>query len=53
MLKLLLLFLAFSSYIFGAESVTIPTMNFELSAPDTPQQLVSSLNVLVVLTLLF
>ncbi len=39
--------------IFGAESVTIPTMNFELSAPDSPQQLVSSLNVLVLLTLLF
>ena len=37
----------------GAESVTIPTMNFSLSAPDTPQQLVSSLNVLIVLTLLF
>ncbi|MFA5233784.1 MAG: flagellar type III secretion system pore protein FliP [Sulfurimonas sp.] len=39
--------------LFGAESVAIPTMNFELSAPDTPQQLVSSLNVLVLLTLLF
>ncbi|MBW6487673.1 flagellar type III secretion system pore protein FliP [Sulfurimonas sp.] len=39
--------------LFGAESVTIPTMNFELSAPNTPQQLVSSLNVLVLLTLLF
>lgn len=53
MLRILFLLLAFSSYVFGAESVTIPTMNFELSAPDTPQQLVSSLNVLVVLTLLF
>ncbi len=39
--------------ILGAESVNIPTMNFELSAPDTPEQLVSSLNVLVILTLLF
>ena len=37
----------------GAEAVTIPTMNFALSSPDTPEQLVSSLNVLVVLTLLF
>jgi flagellar biosynthetic protein FliP len=37
----------------GAEAVAIPTMNFNLAAPDTPQQLVSSLNVLVVLTLLF
>lgn len=39
--------------LFGAESVVIPTMNFELSAPNTPEQLVSSLNVLVLLTLLF
>jgi len=39
--------------IFGAEAVAIPTMNFELSAPNSPQQLVSSLNVLVLLTLLF
>ena len=38
---------------FGADNVTIPTMNFNLSAPNTPQQLVSSLNVLVMLTLLF
>jgi flagellar biosynthetic protein FliP len=53
MLRVLFLLLAFFSYSFGAESVTIPTMNLSLSAPDTPQQLVSSLNVLVVLTLLF
>jgi flagellar biosynthetic protein FliP len=39
--------------ILGAESVTVPTMNFELSAPKSPEQLVSSLNVLVLLTLLF
>ncbi len=51
--KTLSLLLLLSAYLFGAESVTIPTMNFSLSAPDTPQQLVSSLNVLVVLTLLF
>ena len=37
----------------GAEAVTVPTMNFELSAPKSPEQLVSSLNVLVLLTLLF
>jgi len=42
-----------SSVVFGADAVTIPTMNFNLAAPDTPQQLVSSLNVLIVLTLLF
>ena len=37
----------------GAEAVAIPTMNFQLASPDSPQQLVSSLNVLVLLTLLF
>ena len=52
MLRYLILLLALVSFL-GAEAVTIPTMNFALSAPDTPQQLVSSLNVLVVLTLLF
>ncbi len=46
-----LLFLIFASG-FGADTVTVPTMNLSLSAPDTPQQLVTSLNVLVVLTLL-
>jgi flagellar biosynthetic protein FliP len=39
--------------LFGADNIAIPTMNFELSAPNSPQQLVSSLNVLVLLTLLF
>ncbi len=53
MLRVLFLTFAFFSYSFGAESVTIPTMNLNLSAPDTPGQLVSSLNILVVLTLLF
>jgi len=52
MFRFLVLFLFFAPLL-GAESVTIPTMNFALSAPDTPKQLVSSLNVLVVLTLLF
>jgi len=52
MLRYLILLLALVSFL-GAESVTVPTMNFALSSPDTPQQLVSSLNVLVVLTLLF
>ena len=52
MLRIFLIFLSVAS-ILGAEAVSIPTMNFELSAPDTPQQLVSSLNVLVMLTLLF
>ena len=52
MFRILTLVFIFSLTLF-AESVDIPTMNFELSAPDTPQQLVSSINVLVVLTLLF
>jgi len=53
MLRIFLILLSFAPFAFAVESVTIPTMNFNLSAPDTPQQLVSSLNVLVVLTLLF
>jgi len=52
MIRIFLALLALAS-ILGAEAVTIPTMNFNLAAPDTPEQLVSSLNVLVVLTLLF
>ena len=52
MSKFFILFLLLST-ILGAESVVVPTMNFELGSPETPAQLVSSLNVLVVLTLLF
>ncbi len=37
----------------SAETATVPTMNFSLSAPDSPEQLVSSLNVLMLLTILF
>jgi flagellar biosynthetic protein FliP len=53
MIKIILLMATFAVLGFGADNVTIPTMNFNLSAPNTPQQLVSSLNVLVMLTLLF
>ena len=42
--------LLFSSVVFGAD--TIPTVNLSLSAPNTPEQLVTSLNLLVVLTIL-
>ncbi|MFA6136646.1 MAG: flagellar type III secretion system pore protein FliP [Sulfurimonas sp.] len=52
MLRLLILLFGIVT-VLGAESAQIPTMNFALSAPDTPKQLVGSLNVLVVLTLLF
>ncbi len=51
MTRVLLFLLALNAALFGAESV-IPTLNLNLSAPDTPEQLVSSLNVLVILTLL-
>ena len=53
MIKIFSLLLLLFTFSYGAESVTIPTVNLNLSAPDTPKQLVSSLNVLVVLTLLF
>ena len=53
MIRLVFVFLALASFAWGEQSVTIPTINLSLSAPDTPKQLVSSLNVLVVLTLLF
>ncbi|MDA7817445.1 flagellar type III secretion system pore protein FliP [Sulfurimonas sp.] len=52
MIRILVLLLSTTIFL-GAETVQIPTMNFELAAPNTPQQLVSSLNVLVLLTLLF
>lgn len=39
-----------TNVLFSAD--VIPTVNLSLSAPDTPQQLVTSLNLLVVLTIL-
>ena len=51
MLKVFILVALLSvNILFGAD--TIPTVNLSLSAPDTPQQLVTSLNLLVVLTIL-
>ncbi len=47
-----LLTLFFSITLFGADKVTIPTVNLSLSAPNTPEQLVTSLNVVIVLTIL-
>jgi flagellar biosynthetic protein FliP len=35
-----------------AEGITVPTVNLSLTAPDSPKQLVTSLNVLILLTLL-
>ncbi|ELJ5294776.1 flagellar biosynthetic protein FliP, partial [Campylobacter coli] len=49
---LTLLFISgFFSVIFAAEA-TIPTVNLSLSAPDTPNQLVTTLNIVIVLTIL-
>ena len=42
----------FSLSLFGAPDVTIPTVNLSLSAPDTPSQLVTTLNIIIVLTIL-
>ena len=38
--------------LYAADPV-VPAMNFNITAPETPQQLVSSLNVLLMLTVLF
>ena len=52
MKRLFFLFVLFAAA--GAwAAVDVPTVNLSLSAPDTPKQLVTSLNVLIVLTLLF
>lgn len=47
---LLVLFLS-CLVLFGAEA-TIPTVNLSLSAPNSPQQLVTTLNIIIVLTIL-
>ena len=52
-MRLFLALLLFSGIAIAATEPTVPTVNLSLSAPDTPKQLVSSLNVLVLLTLLF
>lgn len=53
MIRLLWLLVISTTMLSSAEPAAVPAMNFNLAAPDTPQQLVSSLNVLIVLTLLF
>lgn len=57
--KRIFIALIFGTFAFGAlpslataAPTTIPSVNLSLSAPDTPAQLVTSLNVVVVLTLL-
>ncbi|MDD2830438.1 MAG: flagellar type III secretion system pore protein FliP [Sulfuricurvum sp.] len=46
------IFFLFPLLLWGANS-PVPAMSFNLGAPDTPQQMVSSLNVLLMLTILF
>lgn len=45
-------FLFFALNAFAAPEATIPTVNLSLSAPDTPNQLVTTLNIIIVLTIL-
>ena len=49
-MKKLILFFIFNSIVFAAAQ--IPTVNLSLSAPDSPKQLVTALNVMLVLTVL-
>ncbi|MDO5046077.1 flagellar type III secretion system pore protein FliP [Campylobacter sp.] len=51
-MRKILILLVVALSLFGADNVTIPTVNLTLTAPDTPSQLVTSLNVLIVLTIL-
>lgn len=52
MKKIFFLCLFLSLNLFAAPEATIPTVNLSLSAPDTPNQLVTTLNIIIVLTLL-
>lgn len=51
MKRLFLLFLL-CGVMFAAPDATIPTVNLSLSAPNTPKQLVTVLNIVIVLTIL-
>ena len=55
MIRIILFLALFMNLAYAASGANgqIPTINLSLAAPDTPQQLVSSLNVLVGLTVLF
>jgi len=52
MKKLLTILLLFSVALI-AETVEVPTINLSLSSPDSPKELVTSLNVIMMLTILF
>lgn len=51
MKKIFLLFFC-ASMLFAAPEVTVPTVNLNLSAPESPRQLVTVLNIVIVLTML-
>lgn len=51
-MKKIFLLVLLSLSLFAAPDVTIPTVNLSLSAPNTPNQLVTTLNIIIVLTLL-
>jgi flagellar biosynthetic protein FliP len=55
-LKVMIRFILFTLLgvvtLYGADSVSVPTVNLSLSTPQSPEQLVNSLNVIIVLTLL-
>ncbi len=51
MRKILILSL-FSVLLFAEPALSVPTLNLNLSAPNTPYQLVTTLNVVIVLTIL-
>lgn len=51
-MRILALAFVFIVSVFAADNVQIPTINLSLSAPESPTQFVTSLNVLIVLTIL-
>jgi flagellar biosynthetic protein FliP len=51
-MRALVLLVCFGAILFGADPIQVPTVNLSFSAPNEPSDLVNSLNVLLVLTLL-
>lgn len=51
-MKKLLLLCLFSVLIYAEAPLSVPTLNLNLSAPESPSQLVTTLNVVMVLTIL-
>ncbi|KGI55985.1 flagellar type III secretion system pore protein FliP [Campylobacter sp. MIT 97-5078] len=51
-MKIISLLFLLGSVLFAAPEATIPTVNLSLSAPNSPQQLVTVMNIIIVLTVL-